>query len=46
MGVTIGDADRSKLGGDEGSGIVLSGGSFEGDRDGNLEDGSEELKES
>ena len=29
--------DRSKLGGDKGSGQVLFGGSFEGDNDGNFE---------
>ena len=30
-------AVRIRLGGDKGSGSVLSGGSFEGDSDGNLE---------
>ena len=42
-GITLVYADRIKLGGDEGSMTVLSGGSFEGARDVNLEYGSEEL---
>ena len=44
-GITLGVVDRSKLGGDEVSGKVLSGGSCEGARDGKLEDGIEELEE-
>ena len=38
-GITLVVADRIKLGCDEGSWWVLSGGSFEGARDGNHEDG-------
>ena len=45
-GITIGVADRSKLGGDEGSGKILSGGYCEYAIDGNLEDGCEDLEES
>ena len=43
-GITLIVAERSKLGGGEGSGIVLSSGSCEGARNGNLEDVSEELR--
>ena len=42
---TLGVSDRIRLGGDEVSGKVLSGGSCEGARDGKLEDGIEELEE-
>ena len=45
-GTTLGFLDRKKLGGDEGSGQVLSGGSFEGEMDGNLEYGIKELEDS
>ena len=45
-GITLGFLYRKKLGGDEGSGQVLSGGSFEGARYGNLECGSEDLEDS
>ena len=34
---TIGYTDRSKLGGDEGSDLVYSYGTFDGSTDGNLE---------
>ena len=43
-GITLVYADRIKLGGDEGSGPVLSGGSCECATDGNLEGGIEELE--
>ena len=42
-GTSIVSADGSKLRGDEGTGPVLSGGYFEGARDGNLEYGNEEI---
>ena len=45
-GITLRYADRSKLGGDEGSGTDLSGGSFEDARDINLEDRSEDIEDS
>ena len=45
-GITLRFADRIKLGGDEGSGPVLSGGSCECATDGNLEGGIEELEDS
>ena len=38
MGITLGAVDRIKSGIDEVSGMVLSGGSFEGTWVGNLED--------
>ena len=46
LGIKLGVADRRKLGGEKGSGKVLPGGSCEGERDGNLEDGSEYLEDS
>ena len=46
MSITLRVVDRRKLGGDEGSGQVLSGGSFEGTGYVNSEDGSEELENS
>ena len=45
-GITLGIVDISKIGGDEGSRKVLLGGSCEGERYGNLEDGREDLEES
>ena len=45
-GITLGVQDIRKLGGDEESRQVLSGGSCEGIRDGNFEDESKELDES
>ena len=44
--ITLGVLDRDKVGGDEGSGPVLSGGSCECATDGNLEGGIEELEDS
>ena len=44
--ITLGVLDRDKVGGDEGSGPVLSGGYCEGARGGNHEYGSEELENS
>ena len=43
LGITLGAEDRSKLGGDEGSGPVFSVQFFEGVKYGNLEYRSEEL---
>ena len=37
LGNTLGDVDRGKIGGDKGLCQVLSGGSFEGTMDGNLD---------
>ena len=44
LGIALGAEDRNKLRFDEGPGLVLSGGSFEGAMDGNIEDGIEELE--
>ena len=45
-GITLRAVYIIKLGGDEGSGTGLSGVYFEGERDGNLEDGNEHIDES
>ena len=45
MGTTLEDVYKSKLGGDEGIGEVLSSGSIEGTRD-NCEDGIKSLEDS
>ena len=44
LGIALGAEDRNKLGFDEGPELVLSGGSFEGAMDGNIEDTIEELE--
>ena len=46
LGITVGVSERCELGGDEGSGQVLSGGYAEVTIYGNLEDGSEDMEDS